>query len=619
VDSLTGGKTGAIGDKLAPTADRGGAGRGDIIDKSGKTDPLQGRGGGGSDMVARPPKGDTTSGGISGKGIDLKDILGSKDGKGIDSKLGQSQDGRGTFTLDGKLGTGPAGKQPFVLDGKGGKIGDVPIIVPPGFLDFGGRIGKGGEPGKSSGAGSDSGKSPAGRGDEAGIKGDRGSAKGDERGGHGTIDGGSKDSGGKDITGKAVPGKDAGGKDPGGKDIGVKESAGKETGGKDGGKEISTKGDKQPEGKGGRTTDGGPPVIMTGLPFGIDLGPRLGFGPKLSPDSGRVPSDGPGKTSEPGKAPQSADSGVIINPQPIKPIPADSIPGLTGQGAAGGKSEAATAPARQPSDKQPGDKIPADKQSSDKQPGDRPIDKQPATRTGTIDAKVPADKTGAIDARGTVKEEPLADKPPKEKTTKTEDGDDAPADRKVAKNPQIAAENKPHKSAGPWTSSLLPEMFVIDDDSEEGADSEEKSLAGERVRFDSFDRDQVDPEEDLKESAAIFDSGEDPNTYSQASTYIVSNGETLELIATKLFQDRLLSILLLEINREGIQTTLHNGERLLDLRPGTVLNLPTVGQVREFNERFAMGLTSIFKYAGPAETPEDELAAWEEARKNQDD
>jgi hypothetical protein len=166
---------------------------------------------------------------------------------------------------------------------------------------------------------------------------------------------------------------------------------------------------------------------------------------------------------------------------------------------------------------------------------------------------------------------------------------------------------------------LLPEIFVVDDDAAAEADAGDQVLAAEQVGFESFNRDQVDSEDNSIESPQVAESGEDPNAYSQATTYTVSNGETLELIATKLFQDRLLSILLLEINREGIPTTLHNGERVLDLRPGTILNLPTVGQVREFNERFAMGLTSIFKYAGPAETPEDELAAWEEARKKQDD
>jgi len=97
--------------------------------------------------------------------------------------------------------------------------------------------------------------------------------------------------------------------------------------------------------------------------------------------------------------------------------------------------------------------------------------------------------------------------------------------------------------------------------------------------------------------------------------YIVQPGDTLESIADRRLFDSMLALLLHEKNKERIQTRFVNGERVLALNPGTVLRLPTNVEIREFRNRLAAGLASIFKYESEFDTPEQELAAWEQAKK----
>jgi len=103
------------------------------------------------------------------------------------------------------------------------------------------------------------------------------------------------------------------------------------------------------------------------------------------------------------------------------------------------------------------------------------------------------------------------------------------------------------------------------------------------------------------------------------NVHVVKPGDTLESIADRRYCDSILALLLLEKNKGRIETIVVHGERVLDLRPGTVLYLPTNIEIREFRNRLASGLTSIFKYAGQHDSPEEELAAWEEARNERSD
>jgi hypothetical protein len=71
----------------------------------------------------------------------------------------------------------------------------------------------------------------------------------------------------------------------------------------------------------------------------------------------------------------------------------------------------------------------------------------------------------------------------------------------------------------------------------------------------------------------------------QRQKYVVLKGDTLESIALKKLRDRRLAALLYEINKSLIPFKLEKGKKLLQLRPRTVIFLPTPLEIKRYQSR----------------------------------
>lgn len=91
--------------------------------------------------------------------------------------------------------------------------------------------------------------------------------------------------------------------------------------------------------------------------------------------------------------------------------------------------------------------------------------------------------------------------------------------------------------------------------------------------------------------------------------YKVKKGDTLESIAANAVRDAGLAPLLYEINKDTIPTKKQRGKKVLDLKPGLVIWLPSARDIRDFKGSPFSGTGSTFQYASEFGSPEEELAA----------
>ncbi len=77
--------------------------------------------------------------------------------------------------------------------------------------------------------------------------------------------------------------------------------------------------------------------------------------------------------------------------------------------------------------------------------------------------------------------------------------------------------------------------------------------------------------------------------------YVVLPGDTLESIAQKMFYNRGLATLIYEINRSLIPSVMKDGKRKLQLKPRTIIFLPTQSEIKRFNNRM-FGKKPAFEY-----------------------
>ncbi|MBX9686618.1 MAG: LysM peptidoglycan-binding domain-containing protein, partial [Candidatus Obscuribacterales bacterium] len=77
--------------------------------------------------------------------------------------------------------------------------------------------------------------------------------------------------------------------------------------------------------------------------------------------------------------------------------------------------------------------------------------------------------------------------------------------------------------------------------------------------------------------------------------YVVLPGDTLESIAQKMFYNKSLASLIYEINRSLIPVVLKEGKRKLQLKPRTIIFLPTASEITRFKSRM-FGKTQTFEY-----------------------
>jgi len=98
--------------------------------------------------------------------------------------------------------------------------------------------------------------------------------------------------------------------------------------------------------------------------------------------------------------------------------------------------------------------------------------------------------------------------------------------------------------------------------------------------------------------------------------YVVKEMDTLESIAAKMLREARLAPLILEINKNSIPVREENGKKIVDLKPGMVIWLPTTTDIRDFYPPPAGPASgggfpdnSQQPPEGQSFTPEEELAA----------
>lgn len=151
------------------------------------------------------------------------------------------------------------------------------------------------------------------------------------------------------------------------------------------------------------------------------------------------------------------------------------------------------------------------------------------------------------------------------------------------------------------------------DDKERFEEEEAKRLSDAALAALAIKKAQEDKERAEKEQLAEKEQKKDPE---RRQKYVVKEKDTLESIAQKMLRDAKLAALILEINRSVIPVKKVDGKQVIDLRPKTVIWLPTTLDIKEFRGRLFAGPATKYEYAdqpsaraGGGMTPEDELAA----------
>lgn len=120
-------------------------------------------------------------------------------------------------------------------------------------------------------------------------------------------------------------------------------------------------------------------------------------------------------------------------------------------------------------------------------------------------------------------------------------------------------------------------------------------------------REQQEKEEKEKERAGEKDKNKDED---KRRKYIVREKDTLESIAIRQLRDGRLAPLIFEINKEVIGTKMEKGRAVADLRPKTIIWLPSQTEIKDYRARlFSGGKVASAAASDQKVTAEEELAA----------
>lgn len=114
-----------------------------------------------------------------------------------------------------------------------------------------------------------------------------------------------------------------------------------------------------------------------------------------------------------------------------------------------------------------------------------------------------------------------------------------------------------------------------------------------------------------KQEAANVD--KDKKDQDKRQRYMVVEGDTLESIAARRLRDKRLAGLIYDINKAVIPVSIHEGKRIVELRPRLIIFLPNSVDIRDYRGRMVSGGPD--DYTAPAQpkqefdSVEDELAA----------